>query len=119
MGFDEVTYRDLLQGAVLVPEEGAWCMKVTEWGHHLHVRRMIPPNWRLVVVASHNEWDGCLRAWCYSGASDDLAKATALLAARAWDGDPATEPEGWVKQAWPVTGRRRPDGDAVREYVAP
>jgi hypothetical protein len=31
----------------------------------------------------------------------------------AWDG--AGEPAGWMRH--PATGRRRPDGDAGREYV--
>ena len=50
-------------------------------------------------------------AWEYE------SPVTALSAFAAWD--PATEPEptGWTRH--PATGRRRPDGDATREYVRP
>jgi hypothetical protein len=45
--------------------------------------------------------------WCYE--TYDKAKA----ALDAWDGE--GEPTGWHRH--PDTGRRRPDGDASREYV--
>lgn len=47
--------------------------------------------------------------WCYS----DLSKAVAAL--DAWDG--AGEPQGWHRH--PVSGRRRADGDAEMEIIAP
>jgi hypothetical protein len=46
--------------------------------------------------------------WCYHSA----AAAHAALAA--WDG--TGEPQGWHRH--PFSGRRRPDGDAAKEYVA-
>lgn len=47
--------------------------------------------------------------WCY----DDLN--TAVLAATVWEGK--GEPTGWHRHLG--SGRRRPDGDASREHVAP
>lgn len=47
--------------------------------------------------------------WCYERLAD------ALVAFDAWDGKVGTEPVGWIRH--PTTGRRRPDGDASREYV--
>jgi hypothetical protein len=46
--------------------------------------------------------------WCFHGL--DAAKA----ALDAWDGN--GEPVGWHRH--PSTGRRRPDGDPAREYIA-
>lgn len=46
--------------------------------------------------------------WCFH--SHDAAKR----ALDAWNG--VGEPEGWHRH--PTTGRRRPDGDASREYIA-
>lgn len=48
-------------------------------------------------------------AWCYE------TIALALAAFVTWDPDLAEEPKGWIRH--PTTGRRRPDGDATREYV--
>ena len=46
--------------------------------------------------------------WCYP----DYPAAQAAL--DAWDG--TGEPQGWTRH--PATGRRRPEGDATKEYVA-
>lgn len=46
--------------------------------------------------------------WCYERGS-----ATAAL--KAWNG--TGEPAGWHRH--PRSGRRRPEGDAAREYFAP
>lgn len=48
--------------------------------------------------------------WCYQS----LAQARAALSA--WDGEPGTEPTGWIRH--PLSGRRRPDGDPALEYIA-
>jgi len=50
---------------------------------------------------------GCERVFCY----DSIEVAVAAL--KAWDGN--GEPSGWSRD--PMTGRRRPDGDPLREYV--
>lgn len=47
--------------------------------------------------------------WCFH----DLRTAVAAYAA--WDGE--GEPQGWHRH--PDSGRRRPDGDAAREYLNP
>lgn len=44
--------------------------------------------------------------WCYE-------HGKALPALLAWSGD--KEPEGWHRH--PLTGRRRPHGDASKEYI--
>lgn len=41
--------------------------------------------------------------------------ARALVAFLSWDPATQVEPDGWYRH--PRTGRRRPDGDASREYV--
>lgn len=65
--------------------------------------------WALVVGP-----DGDLgfdKHWCYE------TREAALRFGLDWDGNhPETEPTGWVRD--PYTGRRRPDGDPAREYVA-
>jgi hypothetical protein len=48
--------------------------------------------------------------WCFAS----YEKAQAALAA--WDGEEDAEPQGWHRH--PDSGRRRPDGDASKEYVA-
>lgn len=47
--------------------------------------------------------------WCYA----DRAKAEAAMAA--WDPLTQPEPEGWHRH--PNSGRRRPEGDASKEYI--
>jgi hypothetical protein len=69
-------------------------------------------NWR--IVTTYKDRDCYDRGWCYAGRDP----VTAILAAMAWDPDTEDEPQGWIKQAAPPTGRRRPDGDASQEYVA-
>lgn len=49
--------------------------------------------------------------WCYE------SRAQALRAFQSWSGAKGTEPDGWHRH--PDTGRRRPEGDREREYVAP
>lgn len=51
------------------------------------------------------------RRWCYA----DRAKADAGLAEWA-SRDFVDSPTGWHRE--PMSGRRRPDGDASREYIA-
>lgn len=45
--------------------------------------------------------------WCYT------TKTGAEKALAEWTGD---EPHGWIRN--PLSGRRRPDGDASKEYVS-
>lgn len=46
--------------------------------------------------------------WCYQAPQTELAWRAAL----GWDGE--GEPEGWYRH--PESGRRRPGGDAAKEY---
>ena len=70
--------------------------------------------WQLAYTAAIIEGTigdraGYSRRWCF----EDLASAVQAL--NEWDGAEGTEPEGWHRS--PHDGRRRPDGDASREYV--
>lgn len=58
------------------------------------------------------------RGWCYAVGDQEpfLHLITVMAAALAWDGGEDTEPEGWIKET--TTGRRRPNGDPDREYIA-
>ena len=91
--------------------DGGVRLKETET-HFIDVIPMIY-NWRIVTTPKNfpKVYD---RGWCYAGRD----KTPAVLAALAWDPDTEEEPMGWIKQAAPPTGRRRPDGDPSREYVA-
>ena len=62
------------------------------------------------ILADLTKW-GYGDRWCFSS----LAKAVQAL--DDWNGEEGTEPQGWHRH--PDTGRRRPDGDATREYVEP
>ena len=46
--------------------------------------------------------------WCYE------TRDQAVAALAAWDPMKQAEPEGWIRN--PKTGRRRPNGDATKEY---
>ena len=54
---------------------------------------------------------GVENGWCY----DSVGHAAIALAA--FDPKTMTEPEGWYRN--PHHDRRRPDGDASREYIEP
>lgn len=83
----------------------AW--RVLDDGRILAVGPMLFGNGRLFVDVHADGYEDC---YCYDG----LARAIASMA----DFDPATEaePSGWKRH--PMTGRRRPGGDASQEYVA-
>ncbi len=49
--------------------------------------------------------------WWYSSVE------AAVIAAREWNPLQQKEPQGWLRH--PTTGRRRPDGDAAKENIAP
>ncbi len=86
-------------------------MRVKETAtHYVDIMPMI---YNCRIVTTRKDRDEYDRGWCYAG-RDPLP---AVLAALAWDPDTEDEPQGWIKQALPPTGRRRPDGDASLEYV--
>lgn len=62
-----------------------------------------------LIVGRLGDMVGIDDRWCYR----DVAAAKAAL--DAWDGN--GEPTGWHRN--PKTGRRRPDGDELLEYINP
>lgn len=62
-----------------------------------------------IVVGQIGDYVNTDDRWCYHTPED------ARSALEAWDG--TNEPQGWHRH--PRTGRRRPDGDPAKEYVAP
>lgn len=102
-----------LVGVEVLPGVG-WRVKTTPGGH-VEVWRMAFGNLRIVEHYGNCDLG---RGWCY--AQGDHPPFEHLLrviaAAIAWDGGENTEPDGWIKEV--TTGRRRPNGDASREYVA-
>jgi hypothetical protein len=61
-----------------------------------------------IVVGDEYTVEEC---WCYESVP------AALAAFEAWDADKRDEPDGWFRS--PTTGRRRPNGDASKEYFLP
>lgn len=62
----------------------------------------------ILVTDERNIRYGYSDRWCYESMTD------AIAALEEWDGTTA-EPEGWHRH--PDSGRRRPNGDAAKEYV--
>lgn len=86
---------------------------------YLHVRRL-PDGKRFaaimplmftyaIVTVRDGDFNSTADRWCYHNLHD------ACTALDAWDG--TGEPTGWHRH--PATGRRRPNGDATQEYIAP
>ncbi len=75
-------------------------------GRAVFLMPMIAGNLRLAIGDPGSPFfdDG----WCYQAEQTELA----WRAAPGWDGE--GEPEGWYRH--PETGRRRPGGDAAKEY---
>jgi len=92
-------------------EEGAhwWLYKrALDDGRVLYLQAMLGSNLRISL--SRDEHDmGFHSNYCFHDTYD------AWRGAIGWDGQ--GDPEGWVRHI--ETGRRRPDGDAEREYVNP
>lgn len=78
-------------------------------GHVAQVWPMTFGKGRIALMPHAGSWD-VINAWCY----ESLVEA--VIALNNWD-DPDKEPEGWMRN--PQTGRRRPGGDASKEYVRP
>lgn len=75
-------------------------------GRVLYLQQMLGPNSRISL--SHDERDkGFHSNYCFHDSYQ------AWRSALGWDGE--GDPEGWVRHI--ETARRRPDGDAEREYV--
>jgi hypothetical protein len=78
-------------------------------GRYISVYPLWFGNWQLTISEAGN-FEEHYDTWTY-----DLLHRV-LYQAMKWSGDRGTEPEGWIRN--PPTGRRRPDGDAKREYVS-
>ncbi|MFP4895671.1 hypothetical protein [Paraburkholderia sp. EG304] len=77
------------------------------------------PDGRVAALMEINTWQWALVMGIHPYGHMDAFYFHSLEAARtaidAWDG--TGEPQGWFRH--PQSGRRRPDGDASREYVQP
>lgn len=72
---------------------------------------VIPMIFTVALVAGHvGDDSGYEDRWCFSGA------AAAIAGAVQWHASTEVEPSGWHRH--PPSGRRRPDGDPAREFVA-
>lgn len=63
-----------------------------------------------IVICKLNDTATVHNRWCYKTAS------SAFIALTNWDYPNQIEPDGWHRN--PFDGRRRPDGDKSKEYVA-
>ncbi len=81
--------------------------RVLEDGRVIRLHKMFGQNTRITTSTDVDSlyYD---QMYCYH----DTAKA--VVQALAWDG--SGDPEGWYRHI--NTGRRRPDGDPAKEYVA-
>lgn len=88
-------------------ENGYSHPKVLPRGRIAVVCRFLTTDAILLMTADGAEL-GYEDRWCY-------VHDRAFRALQAWNGE--GEPQGWHRH--PRTGRRRPDGDAKREYINP
>lgn len=103
-GLDEEQLRRLAER--ICAENGYSNPKVLPNRRIAVVCRFLTTDAILLLTADHAEM-GYEDRWCY-------VHDRAVEALQAWNGE--GEPEGWHRH--PRTGRRRPDGDAKREYIA-
>lgn len=90
-------------------EDGGNCIEDKAIGDGLYAAiKPLMFHWTMIVGQIGDRF-GYEDRWCYA----NREKAEAAL--HAWDG--TGEPSGWHRN--PRTGRRRPDGDPTREYIAP
>lgn len=61
-----------------------------------------------IITGKIGDYDSYDDRWCYM-------KGHAAEALEAWDG--TGEPKGWHRH--PASGRRRPDGNDIEEYINP
>ena len=63
-----------------------------------------------IIIGHLGDYDGYGNRWCYAN------YAKALKGLKEWEEAKfAGEPQGWHRH--PDSGRRRPDGDAEKEYI--
>jgi hypothetical protein len=90
-------------------KEGVAHARVLEDGRVGFIYRLIFTCALCVVNLEHADDVMYEDRWCYH------TEASALIALNNWTG--VGEPAGWHRH--PFSGRRRPDGDASKEYVQP
>jgi hypothetical protein len=93
----------------VVAGHGGGCVeyKIIENGLLYAAIKPLMFHWTM-IVGQVGDFLGYEDRWCYG----DRERAETAL--RAWSG--VGEPTGWHRH--PKTGRRRPNGDASREYIA-
>ena len=64
-----------------------------------------------LTVGQVGDLSGYTTHYCYKSPIE------AVMEAASWDPAIDAEPSGWFRN--PQTGRRRPDGDPSKEYIAP
>ncbi|MCK2245238.1 MULTISPECIES: hypothetical protein [unclassified Crossiella] len=94
-------------------DDGRFRVKITEFGY---VDVSTDLTGAKITDSSIEDGDTYRRHWKYYGHSRQLALLQALAAAEEWDGQPGTEPDGWVTAS---DGRRRLDGTSGSECYAP
>lgn len=97
-----------LPGLEWDPDCEAWVIKDAPDGRRIWVMQFMFTG---AIIIGPPDTFGYDDRWCY--ATLPLAATCAQL----WDGAPGTEPGGWHRH--PRTGRRRPGGSPVGEYVNP
>lgn len=89
------------------PVAAGWLVRTQDDGHVIHVVPMLFTT--AILVSARLGAPSYVDRWCY------MSTPEALAAAEAWTTDyPATEPSGWHRH--PISGRRRPMGDASAEH---
>lgn len=90
LGYDPAAMRELPDGRI------AW------------VHRLL---FTYAILVMHHGAECYEDRWCYESGN------AAIAALRAWNPEVDKEPTGWHRN--PTTARRRPGGDASKEYVNP
>lgn len=90
-----------------ITREGAVYQRLTSDGREICVYPQIF-NTKLIIGKPGLDWYDS--NWCYE------TPGQAIMAAEEWEPEKEADPEGWFRH--PPTGRRRPNGDPEKEYVA-
>lgn len=91
----------------ILEESGYVAWRALEDGEYLGVLPMTFGKGRLCAGLTHSGYE---EGWCYESLLDAIAEM------HRWTPGQEAEPSGWMRH--PTSGRRRPDGDASKEYVA-
>lgn len=89
-------------------DRGVFVVKIVD-GRSIEVMPLMFTAAVIVTPLPITLWSGYTDRWCYG------TVPAAVAAAKAWDGVPPGEPDGWHRH--PSSGRRRPNGDPAAEYI--